>query len=180
MRSGAEMLPPDLYKCGGSPRAGGEVNARRAACRLGQVPRKRHTRQGASDGCADGDGSGRIRPRHQNHPRPFSYHQPTAAKVINGIVPVATDGSMDQQKIVATVSLHCIVGVWHSSACIPQVPATVIFRRRNASIKIKPAAKGKNRNHLNTSFISNIIKPPRIKSIRGTSPLGAKNYANMQ
>ena len=49
----------------------------------GQVPRKRHTRQGASDGCADGDETGRIRPQHQNHPRPFSSRQPTAAKVIH-------------------------------------------------------------------------------------------------
>ena len=59
------------------------VSARRAAFRSGQVPRKPHTRQGASDGCADSDESGRIRPRHQNHPRP-SYHQPTAAKVQTG------------------------------------------------------------------------------------------------
>ena len=52
------------------------VSARRATCRSGQVPRKRHTRQGASDGYADGDETGRIRPRHQNHPRPFPSHQP--------------------------------------------------------------------------------------------------------
>ena len=59
------------------------VSARRAAFRSGQVPRKRHTRQGASDGCADGDESDRIHPRHQNHPRPLPSHQPTAAKIFN-------------------------------------------------------------------------------------------------
>ena len=36
-------------------KTGTTISARRAAFRLGQVPRKRHTRQGASDGCADGD-----------------------------------------------------------------------------------------------------------------------------
>ena len=77
------MLPPDLYKCGGSPTQGA-VSARRATFQLEQVPRKSHTRQGASGGCADGDGIGRIRHRHQNHPRPLPSHQPTAAKVQTG------------------------------------------------------------------------------------------------
>ena len=63
-------------------KTGTTISARRSACRLGQVPRERHTRQGASDGCADGDETGRIRHRHQNHPRPFSSHKSTAAKVI--------------------------------------------------------------------------------------------------
>ena len=62
---------------------GGTVNAKRAACRSRQVSRKLHTRQGASDGCADGDETARIRHRHQNHPRP-TFHQPTAAKVQTG------------------------------------------------------------------------------------------------
>lgn len=47
--------------------------------------RKQHTRQGASDECADGDETARIRHRHQNLPRPFPSHQPTAAKVQTGI-----------------------------------------------------------------------------------------------
>ena len=54
------------------------------------MPRKRHTRQGASDGCADGDETGRIRPRHQNHPRPLPSHQPTAANPTTTTPPLLT------------------------------------------------------------------------------------------
>ena len=76
------------------------------------MPRKRHTGQGVSDGCDDGDETGRIRHRHQSHPRPFPSRQPTAAKVQTGTecltfsAKTSADGQPDAQPTYRRINRH--------------------------------------------------------------------------